>query len=175
MAGQVAYRPTEADFMRAQREAAIRRIRDPRSLRTMALVIGLVVAVKFAIDSLDRPAGEAASLAVRFGLAAVIVFALTWAADYVWSAARARSQFRREWPAGGECRFAWDEAEMAVTSDAATERRRWTDLERWAETPGNFLFWVSGRRFHFLPKRVLEDGQADDLRATVAAHRVARR
>ena len=96
MAGEVAYRPTEADFRLAQHEAAIRRIRDPRSLRTMALVIGLVVAVKFTIDSLDRPVGEAASLAVRFGLAALIVFVVTWLADYVWSRARAR---RMCWPA----------------------------------------------------------------------------
>ena len=175
MAGQVAYRPTEADFIRAQREAAIRRIRDPRSLGTMALVVGLVVAVKFTLDSFDRPIGEAAALAARFGVAALIVFVVTWLADFVWSASRARSQFRRAWPGGGECRFAWGEDGVAISSDATTERRSWSDLERWAETQGNFLFWVSGRRFHFLPRHVLDAGQADDLRTTIAAHGVSRR
>jgi hypothetical protein len=51
----------------------------------------------------------------------------------------------------------------------------WEELHRWSDERDTFLFYVDGRSFLFLPRRVLTADQADDLRSTAAEFGPARR
>ncbi|MDR2875990.1 MAG: YcxB family protein [Methylobacillus sp.] len=69
--------------------------------------------------------------------------------------------------------WTWTEQGLEIRSEKYGHTTYpWSDLFRWEEDQHIFLFYHSSRLFSMLPRRVLSEAQADDLRRCIQAARL---
>jgi hypothetical protein len=175
MAGEISYRPTEADYVAAQRDwfaASIWR-RAPRTLATTALAVSAMLGLLGLIagDPVGRVLGTMATALV----AAPVLVLCVWGLCYWLLPRNARRLFRQQRTLHRDFTYGWSEEGIHHRSDRGTGAIAWSDIHRWSEQRHTFLFYMNDRLFHFIPRRLLSDAEARDLSTTAAAHGPPRR
>jgi len=175
MAGQVSYTPIEADVVAAARDWFRRALLQPR---TRLALFGTALAAALLGAGLTLQGGARPGYAVWVGSAAAlggfILVCLGLALRYALLPGQARRNFRRNPVLQCEQAFAWSDEGISWDSEVANARIAWRDLHRWGEGPSTFLFAVSERGVHFVPRRALSGAEAADLGATARRHGPAR-
>ncbi len=80
----------------------------------------------------------------------------------------ARKQLSRSKGLQAEVVARWDDDAISFTSTHGNSRWPWRPLQ-WQESAGGLLLWPSDRTYHYVPKRVLADGQVSDIRASLTS------
>jgi len=168
MAGEAAFTASEEEYAAANREwyRCFMRRRWPRLFLS---AIGTGAALGTIIGVLDHgwdPVAIFAS-AVPPSLIGLVVPPAMYGFCRLTIPRRARTLYRQHKTLQRPLRFAWSDEGLGYTTSTGTGSLAWRDLHRWAEGRGNFLFFVTDAMFYFIPKRVLSEAEADDLR-TVA-------
>jgi hypothetical protein len=166
MVDDVIFTPSEADFVRAQRDYWRSRTRGSRGLR-LFLIFPVLFAVMGAIDSMSGEASLVWNL-VGYAICGAIAGGLAWVALLVIMPFRARRTFRQQRNLHKEFQYGWSEDGLRYRSKYGSGIIPWHELHRWSDERHTFLFYVHDKLFHFLPHRVLTAEQAQDLRSTAA-------
>lgn len=172
MAGQVTFTLTEADIVAGSRDWYRRALRHPRTKGAfyVATLVGALLGAAFALQG-GAPAPRAAAFGALAGLASVTIFV---AIRYATLPGQARRSFRQNRTSHQAFTYAWSDEGFSWVSETSTARIRWPDLYRWGEGRSAFLFAVSERGVHFVPRRALSEAEAADLLATAMSHGPAR-
>lgn len=175
MAGEVAFTPSEADYAAAHRDWFRRHLRRRGAkfllvLGAFGVGVGVVLGIlRYGPD----PAGIFAS-AVTYALIPLVVGLLAWGFCYLALPRRARRLYRQHKNLQQPFRYAWSGEGLSYASPTGSGTVAWSDLHRWAEGQGSFLFFVNEAMFHFIPTRALNEAEAEDLRSAAAGSGVAR-
>jgi hypothetical protein len=169
MAGQVAFTPTEADAVAATRDWFRRDLLQPK-IRFALFGVAIAAALLGAGLSLQAgaPPGRAAWYGASAALAGMVLVALVLAVRYALLPGSARRNFRQNKAIQAPHVFAWTDDYVSWRSEGAHAQIDWRELYRWGEGASAFLFAVSERGVHFVPRRAFSEEQAADLRATAA-------
>ncbi len=169
MAGAVTFMPSEADVVAATRDWARRDLARPRQLYA-TLAVGAAAATVAIILMLNAgaPPELFAPVAAEAALGGVLLVALILAIRFSILPGQARRTFRQNKAIRKEHRYSWSDEGIAWHSASSDSRIAWDELYRWSEGPHAFLFAVSERGIHFVPRRALSEAEAADLRATAA-------
>lgn len=169
MAGAVTFTPTEQDIVAATRDWARRDITRPRQLMA-TLAVGAAAAALGIFFSL-RPnvdPDRVAPIGIGAGLAAILLVVLIVAVRFAALPGQARRTFRQNKAIQKEHVYSWTDEGIAWRSASGEARIAWAELHRWREGRHAFLFAVSDRSIHLIPRRVLSEPEAEDLRATAS-------
>ena len=169
MAGAVTFTPTEQDCVAATRDWAWRDLRRPRQLRA-ALAVGAAAAAIGIIFTLkpDAAPERMALIALGAACAAMLLVVAILALRFAALPNQGLRTFRQNKAVQKEHEFRWSDEGIAWRSASSDSRIAWDELYRWREGRSAFLFAVSERSVHFVPRRALSDVEAADLRATAA-------
>lgn len=175
MAGQVSFTPTEADVVAGARDWFRRMLMQPRMKAVIygALLAGALLGAAFALQGGGPAEGalRAAALGALLGLLAIgTILAVRW----LLLPGQALRAFRQNKTVHAAVTYAWTDEGISWESEAASAGVAWRDLYRWGEGRSAFLFAVSERGVHFVPRRALGAAEAADLRATALSHGPAR-
>jgi hypothetical protein len=175
MAGQVTFTATEEDIVAGSRDWFRRALRQPRTKGAfyVATLAGGLLGAAFALQDGGPPerALRAAALGAVIGLLLVGgILAARWAM----LPGQALRAFRQNKTIHSPYTYAWSDEGISWASETANARVAWHDLYRWGEGRSAFLFAVSERGIHFVPRRVLSEAEAADLRETAVRHGPAR-
>jgi hypothetical protein len=176
MAGQVRFTPDAEDYVAASRanfRLLLQRrrfwLRTPALLLTLALVVGLVATI---LDG-DWMAGVVTGGSGAVG--GIGMVAICVALNYALLPGRARRLFAQQRALHHEQLFRWDEAGTETVAAEFGSRMPWRYYHGWIETPAAFLLYFNEQMPQFLPRRALDAGQIEDLRATLVAYGPPRR
>lgn len=175
MAGQVTFTPTEADVVAGTRDWFLRALRQPRMKGAIyvAALAGALLGAAFALQSAAPPAH-----ALRGGgigaLAGLLLIAVILAARWAMLPGQVLRVFRQNKTIRHPYTYHWTDEGISFESETANAHVAWRDLYRWGEGRSAFLFAVSERGVHFVPRRALSEAEAADLRATASRHGPAR-
>ena len=175
MAGQVRFTPTEADIVAGSRDWFRRMLMQPRSkgMLYMAVLAGALLGAAFALQA-GGPPDRALRAAALGALAGLLLVAMILGIRWALLPGQARRRFRQNKIVHAAGTYAWTDEGIGWASEAAKGHVAWRDLHRWAEGKSAFLFAVSERGVHFVPRRVLSEDEAADLRATAISYGPAR-
>ena len=175
MAGQVSFTPTEADIVAGTRDWCRRALRQPRMKGAVygATFAGALLGAAFALQG-GSPPDHALRAAGIGALAGLLLIGTVLALRYALLPGQALRSFRQNRTALGEYRYAWTDEGISWESGAGSARILWRDLYRWGEGRSAFLFAVSERGVHFVPRRALSEAEAADLHDTAVRHGPAR-
>jgi hypothetical protein len=175
MAGQVTFTPTEADIVAGSKDWFRRMLAQPRIKGAWyaAVLAGGLLGAAFALQAGGPPerAVKAAALGALVGL---LLFGGILAIRWALLPGQALRAFRQNKTIHHPYTYCWTDEGISWESEAANARVAWRDLYRWGEGRSAFLFAVSERGIHFVPRRVLSEEDAADLRATALRHGPAR-
>lgn len=171
MAGQVTFTPTEDDIVAGSKDWFRRMLRQPRVKGGFYIIMlaGGLLGAAFELQAGGSPdrALRGAALGAAFGLLSFGgLLALRWAM----LPRQALRAFRQNKTIHHPYTYVWTDEGISFESETANARIAWRDLYRWGEGRSAFLFAVSERGVHYVPRRALSEGQAADLRATAARH-----
>jgi YcxB-like protein len=175
MAGQVTFTPAEEDIVAGSRDWFLRALRQPRMKGAMyiALLAGALLGAAFALQS-GAPPDHALRAAGIGAIAGLLLVAAILALRYALLPGQARRSFRQNRTVHQTYTYRWTDEAIGWESGASSARIPWPDLYRWGEGRSAFLFAVSERGVHFVPRRALDEAEAADLRATAIRHGPAR-
>lgn len=175
MAGSVTFTPTEEDIVAGARDWFLRALRQPRMKGAIyiAALAGALLGAAFALQS-GAPPAQALRGAGIGALAGLLLIAAIMAVRYALLPGQALRSFRQNRTTHTAYTYAWTDEGISWQSEASTARILWPDLYRWGEGRSAFLFAVSDRGVHFVPRRALGEAEAADLRATAIRHGPAR-
>jgi hypothetical protein len=170
VAGEVEFQPTEADYVRANRDWYVGYLKGPGGRRS---VLRYTVGAGIGGGIVGATVGgwiAAVSYAVATAFIGLILAPLVFGLCYLTLPRLARRLYRQDKSLQRPLRMAWSDAGITFSSQNGWGKVEWADLYRWTPARGTFLFFISERLFHFLPRRVLAEEQTADLVATAAAH-----
>ena len=175
MAGSVTFTPSEDDIVAGSKDWFRRMLMQPRMKGAlyMAVLAGGLLGAAFSLQAGGPPAGSlrAAALGALTGLLLIgTILAIRW----LLLPGQALRQFRQNKTIHTVYTYAWNDEGISWASEAANARVAWRDLYRWGEGRSAFLFAVSERGMHFVPRHALSEAEAADLRATALRHGPAR-
>lgn len=175
MAGQVTFTPTEDDIVAGSKDWFRRMLMQPRIKGGfyVALLAGGLLGAAFALQA-GEPPERALRVAALGALVGLLLFGGILAMRWFSLPGQALRAFRQNKTVHHPYTYAWTDDGISFESEAANARVAWRDLYRWGEGRSAFLFAVSERGVHFVPRRVLSDEAAADLRATALRHGPAR-
>ena len=167
MAGAVTLMPSEADVVAATRDWAWRDLRRPRQLyATLAVAAAAAIVAIIVMLNANAPPEIFAAVAAEAALGGMLVVALILAIRFAMLPGQARRTFRQNKAIQKEHVYSWSDEGIAWHSASSDSRIAWAELHRWSEGRNAFLFAVSERSVHFVPRRALSEAEAADLRAT---------
>jgi hypothetical protein len=175
MAGNVTFTPTEEDVVVGARDSFHRVLRQPRLKGAIyiAVLAGGLLGAAFALQS-GGPSAHALRGAGVGALAGLLLIAVILATRYIMLPGRVLRSFRQNRTAHTAYSCAWTDEGISWQSGASSVRILWLDLYRWGEGRSAFLFAVTERGMHLVPRRALSEAEAADLRATALRHGPAR-
>ena len=175
MAGSVTFTPNEEDVVAGARDWFFRVLRQPRMKGAiyLALLAGALLGAAFALQS-GAPSRQALRAAALGALAGLLLIGAILAIRYALLPGQTRRSFRQNKTLHIPCTYAWTDEALSWRSEAANGRILWPDLHRWGEGKCAFLFAVSDRGMHIIPRRALSEAEAADLRATATRFGPAR-
>lgn len=171
MAGQVTFTPTETDIVAGSKDWFRRMLMQPRIKGAfyVAILAGGLLGAAFALQA-GRPPESALRAAALGGLAGLLLFGGILAARWAMLPGQALRAFRQNKTIHHPYTYAWNDEGISFESETANARVAWRDLYRWGEGRSAFLFAVSERGVHYVPRRALSEDEAADLRATAVRH-----
>ena len=175
MSGNVTFTPTEADIVAGSRDWFRRMVRQPRIKGGFYVVIlaGGLLGAAFALQA-GRPPEAALRAAALGALAGLLLYGGILATRWVTLPGQALRAFRQNKTIHHPYTYYWTDEGISFESETANARVAWHDLYRWGEGKSAFLFAVSERGVHYVPRRALSDEEAADLRATAISYGPAR-
>jgi hypothetical protein len=179
MAGQVIFTPLEEDIVAGSRDWFRRAILHPRTRGALyvAAVAGALLGAGFALQDGGSP-GRALRVAALGGLGGLLLVVALLATRYSLLPGQALRAFRQNRATHTAYTYtytyAWSDEGISWESESSSARILWRDLYRWGEGRSAFLFAVSERGVHFVPRRALSEAEAADLRDTASRHGPAR-
>ena len=175
MAGQVTFTPTEEDVVAGSRDWFRRMLLQPRIKGACygAVLAGALLGAAFALQA-GGPPERALRAAALGALVALLLFGGIIAVRWALLPGQALRAFRQNKTIHNPYTYCWTDEGLSFESEAASARIAWRDLYRWSEGRSAFLFAVSERGVHFVPRRALSEAEAADLRATAIRHGPAR-
>jgi len=171
MAGEICIELVEQDHIDANRAWMLLFLRQPKTIARFAL---LLAGAAIVLASLEWVEGGGADEIIRIAAVAAAAggggLLLCLGLGYLLIPRRARRLFRQSATAGRPYRYAWSDEGLSFRSDTESGTRAWQDFYRWGESSRGVLLLLNERLFYIIPRRALTAAQAEDLRATVAAH-----
>ena len=169
MAGQIRFRPEEADYVAATRAAWLKSLGSRRFAIGLAVIMAIVIAIPVATTWSEA----------NFR-ATLLAIALIGGAVFAWLAAclglsflliprRCRRLFRQQRTLHRDFDVEWTDDHLVYRSDTATSTIAWPDYYKWLEGSSVFLFYLNEQLHHFVPKRALTVEQITDLRNVASA------
>jgi hypothetical protein len=175
MAGEVTFTPTEADVVAGAKDWFRRMLMQPRIKGTfyVSTLVGGLLGAAFALQA--GKTGDAALRAAALGAVVGLgLFGGILAMRWIMLPGQALRAFRQNKTVHHPYTYHWTDEGLRWESENANARVAWHDLYRWGEGRSAFLFAVSERGVHYVPRRVLSEADAADLRATLVRHGPAR-
>lgn len=170
---QASFNLTELDLRRANRLNALASLREPKTLRALALLWGvsLLPAAGFFLTTTGATA-ELRDGMLLFALAvtAVIAFVAVGVPLLVGPSV-IRRRFREEKLLRQPVSVSWDEQVFEAEQPGVQNRLAWRDYLRFREDEHVFLLMLSSANFQILPKRALSAAQIEDLRQELSRAR----
>jgi hypothetical protein len=175
MAGQVTFTPTEEDIVAGSKDWYRRMLMQPgtKGALYVAVLAGALLGAAFALQA-GGPPGRTLRAAGLGALIALLLFGGILAMRWARLPGQAARVFRQHKSIHHPCIYAWTDEGLSLESERVNVRVAWRDLYRWSEGRSAFLFAVSEHGVHYVPRRVLSEAQAADLRATAMSHGPAR-
>lgn len=173
--GEVSYRSAERDFVdthrswfKANLRSSERRWRVLRTPATLALVaiVGLLCSTSN-YEFLGYPlmAGAAGGFFAWIGCLTL---------SYALIPRRTRRLLRQQKNLHGEFTYGWSSQGLHYRAPDSAGVIKWPDMHRWHESPTTFLFFLSEAMCHFIPRRVLSEDEAAELRGLAVDQSVKR-
>jgi hypothetical protein len=171
MAGEVSIELVEQDYIDANRAWMLLYLRRPRILGRYALLLASVAVFLAALEWTGggglRGVIRLAAFAVAGGGTGLL---LCHGLGYLLLPRRARRIFRQTASLGKPYHYRWSEQGIDYRSEGDNGHRAWVDFYRWCDSTKVLLLMLNEQLFYIIPRRALTAAQAEDLRATVAAH-----
>lgn len=168
MAGEASFIPGEQDAVDAMRDSFRRYVSQPaqkRALLGFGAAAGIVM-LAVAISLRSPPLGPILGFSLYAVAVGMVLLPIALLIHYLRIAATARRVFRQDRGMHVEHRYRWSDDGLAFHSSAGEGRIAWADLYRWSKGRNSFLLWTNERVCLYLPRRALDEPQADDLRQT---------
>jgi hypothetical protein len=171
MTGQVTFTPTEEDIVAGSRDWFRRALVQPRIKGALyaAVLAGALLGAAFALQD-GGPPERALRAAGLGGVIGLLLVGGILAIRYALLPSQALRAFRQNKTTHAAYTYAWSDEGISWESEASSARILWRDLYRWREGRSAFLFAVSERGIHFVPRRALSEAEAADLRETAIRH-----
>jgi len=160
------FQPTEADFVRANRDWYLRTLMRPRTLFGVVLIGGTLAG----LESLQGWIGHGVPGVLAAGVLGAGLTSLVYLGIYLLMPRRAGRLYRQQASLQRPLSFGWDETGLSVRSANGAGLVPWSELHRWSDGREMLLFYLNDQLFYFLPHRALTAVQIEDLRAMAAAH-----
>uniref|UniRef100_A0A9E7ZX43 YcxB family protein n=1 Tax=Bosea sp. NBC_00436 TaxID=2969620 RepID=A0A9E7ZX43_9HYPH len=161
----------ELDLRRATRLNVFCAMRDVRTLRGVALLWG--VALLPTAGHFLGATGVTAELRVGMLMFAFFVTAALFSAcigfPLLMAPLTIRRRFREEKLLRQPVSARWDVEAFEASLSGVHNRIPWADYLKWREDRHLFLFFLSSYNSQILPKRVLSEEQAEDIRRVLSA------
>jgi YcxB-like protein len=167
MAGEVEFQPSEADYVGVNRDWFAITWKSRRARRRRLLVLAMMISLGGLVGYLDggiRQAGIGALLAPS---AAFLFLATVIGLHYLRLPARAKRLYRQQKTLQRPHRYSWTDEGLTLTTPSSTGHYLWSQFHQWADGRTAILLALNEQLFFFVPRRVLDDGEAADLRATL--------
>lgn len=171
MAGEVTYTPMEEDVIAGSRDWFKRLLRQPRmkGVIYVTVLVGALLGAAFALQA-GAPLAHALRPAAIGALLGLLSIATLLALRYALLPGQAARSFRQNKTIHKPYTYGWTDEALSWQSESSNGRVLWSDLHRWSEGKSAFLFAVSDRGVHFVPRRALSETEAADLRATASRY-----
>ena len=172
MAGEIRFRPIEADYVAVRRDT----YRQCLCTRPLRLVYGALPVLLMLIGLTDAGSDPVrlVSYAIGYGLIGLAISGMMIATSWAIIPARSRRLFRQTKMLHQEFDYSWSDAGLRFASATGNGDIPWPMLHGWARSRSNILLYLSPAMCHFLPLRVMADAQAGDLETTLAGAGVRR-
>ena len=169
MAGSISFRPTQDDYVAAQRDWFVGSMKRWQKL-LLVPVIAVVGGAGAGLVTLSfESVSGAVELAIIVAITLVFTVPLCWLANYLLLPWRARRLFRQDKTLDREFQVSWSEQNVTYRWDGGSSNLAWSDLHRWHEGSRTILLMLNERLYHFLPRRAFGSADVEDLVA--ALHR----
>jgi hypothetical protein len=165
MAGEVEFHPSETDYVGVNKDWFRTTWKSRRARQRRMLVLAGMICLGGLVGYLDggiRQAGIGAFLAP---LAAFLFLAPIIGLHYLLLPRRAKRLYRQQKTLQQLYRYSWTDEGLTLTTPTSTGRYAWSQFHRWADGQTAVLFSLNEQLFFFVPRRVLDDGRATDLKA----------
>jgi len=175
MAGGVSFQLTEEDCVAAYRD----HLRDRFSgsgpvgiVQYVSAISLLLIAIAWVASlAMPRLFGDWASKdsLVPWVIAFLASFWALRAIVFLGSARSTRRLFRQRASFQEPLTYGWSDEGLSFRTSHSNGRIPWADLHSWRPGKHSFRFYTDERMFFFIPRSALNDAEAQDLDATVAA------
>lgn len=178
MAGEVTFSASEADNIGAQRDwwrsVVFRR---STGIRYAAIAgVAFILFAGFGGWSLAWPNNYRPYLAWGVGgaLYVMLVYGLCPGGGYLRLPRRAARLFRQAKMAGQQWTVSWDDEGLSYIAPNGTGRYHWVDFDHWREGRHATLCFVTDNSFIYIPHRVLNIGQREDITESLSRSELRR-
>ena len=170
MAGEVRFQMTEADCVAAYRDYLRERYkgRNP-AIGKITSIFALVILVILLVATIAEYFGNGRLGIAWYLLLAVGFFWFCRLAAWFGAAYRAKRLFRQRATFRQPITYRWSDEGFGYEASHGSGLIPWRDVHRWRAAKHSFMFFADDYLFYFIPRTVLEDAQARDLEATLAA------
>ena len=169
MSGTVSFVPAAADAVAVSRGSSVLGLKRRRFHVRLAILVIVGVAAGIFFDWLaDQPVTLRDAL--TGGLAALAWMGVLVVLLYLLLPRRSRRHFRQQRSLDQPFTFRWNSDGIVFSSASSHSELAWTQYHDWFETRAVFAFGLSEQLYHWVPKRVMDDVEIEDLRDTAARH-----
>lgn len=161
----------ETDLRRANRLNLFGALRDPKTLRGLALLWGvsLLPLAGYHLGAFDASAKLREAMLIFALLATAAILAVYLAVPLLLGPVVIRRRFREEKLLREPVSINWDAEAYEASQPGVHNRIPWGDYLKWREDRHLFVFYLSSYNFQVVPKRVLSDAQIADIRQMLPA------
>jgi hypothetical protein len=163
----VTYRLNEADLTHARRYT-YNNSPVVRALRLIVVIMILAGALLGGYRAIQRDWSAAAS-PVGWVVLGLVLIAWMLLADRLLLPHSVRKAIASNKALQSDIKLSWGEAGIEFDASHGHSRWPWLDFYKWQESAGGLLLWPGNGTFHYVPKRVLTDDQASEIRTNLAS------
>jgi hypothetical protein len=174
MGGELTFAWTEEEYVAAAKDFYLASLRTPRVRRRFVAITAIAAVIGASTAFLDHAPGRMPLLLLGFAAGGALYLSLIYGLCYLTVPRRTRQLFRQQKTAGRSVRVAWTKDGVSIEASNGSSRVKWTELYQWAEGKNAFLLYHNDQLYNFVPRRLLPDQLAADLRGSLERNGVRR-